>query len=588
MLNIQSVIEDRYPSFLGRSRLIKRPILAMLRLLFHEREFQQFGERYPHVQGVDFIEEVFNYFDFSYSVRHNERERIPVSGKLVIIANHPIGTLDGLALLKLVSEIRSDVKVIGNDLLMTINPIQSLVLPVNNMGGGTASSKLKAIHEHLNNEGALIVFPAGEVSRMSPAGVRDGKWRSGFLRIAEATQSPILPVYVDAKNSLFFYSLSLLSRPLSTLWLIRETFKHAKNSVAIRIGEQVQPSVYQELKIPLKAKASLFKKQVYRIGKGKSSLFKTEKAIAHPENRQLLRQEISQCELLGETKDNKKIYLYTHKPNACLMREIGRLREIAFRVVGEGTGDRRDLDQFDQRYFHIVLWDAEELEVVGAYRLCNTHKALKDSAKNRIYSSTLFDLQPSIAPITKQGLELGRSFVQPKYWGTRSLEYLWYGISAFLNRNPQYRYLIGPVSISNTYSKVAQDTLVYYYKHYYGCNKSFVLAKNPYTIDEQSTERLESLFADLNTKDAFMRMKNQLSHMGYSVPTLYKQYSELCEPGGVQFLDFNIDPDFADCIDGLVVVDIDKIKDIKRKRYNLKPRKPHTGPQTEEIADPVR
>lgn len=569
MLNIQSVIENRYPSILSRSRLVTRPMLAMLRLLFHEREFQQFGERYPHVQGVDFIEEVFNYFDFSYSIRHNERERIPVSGKLVIIANHPIGTLDGMALLKLVSEIRSDVKVIGNDMLMTIAPIRSLVLPVNNMSGGTSSTKLKAIHDHLNNEGAVIVFPAGEVSRMSPAGVRDGKWRTGFLRIAETTQSPILPVFVDARNSLFFYSLSLLSRPLSTLWLIRETFKHARNSVSIRIGEQVKPAAYQELKVPLKAKASLFKKQVYRIGKGKSSLFKTEKAIAHPENPQLLRQEINQCELLGETKDNKKIYLYTHKPNACLMREIGRLREVSFRVVGEGTGDRRDVDQFDQRYFHIVLWDAEALEIVGAYRLCDTRKALKKPGKRSVYSTTLFDFQPAMAPIVKQGLELGRSFVQPKYWGTRSLEYLWYGIAAFLNKNPQYRYLLGPVSISNTYSKTAKDTLVYFYSHYFGCSKSLVQPQHPYIIDDETNQLLDQQFADLDTREAFAAMKSKLSHMGYSVPTLYKQYSELCEPGGVQFLDFNIDPDFSDCVDGLVVVDIEKIKAAKRKRYNL-------------------
>jgi len=570
MLNIQSVIENRYPEFLNRSKFITRPIIALLRLLFHERECQQFGERFPHAQGVDFIDEVFNYFDFSYSVRHNERERIPVSGKLIIIANHPIGTLDGMAILKLVSEVRADVKVMGNDMLMTVAPIRSLVLPVNNMEGGTTGNKLKAINNHLNvNEGALIIFPAGEVSRMSPSGVKDGKWRSGFMRIAEATQSPILPVFVDARNSLFFYSLSFLSRPLSTLWLIRETFKHTKNSVSIRIGEQIKPAIFQNIKIPLKAKSSLFKKQVYRIGKGKSSLFPTEKAIAHPENPQLLRQEIQKCELIGETKDNKTIYLYTHKPNDCLMREIGRLREVAFRAVGEGTGNRRDIDQFDQRYFHIVLWDANELEVVGAYRLNSTHKALKPSGKQKVYSATLFDFQPSISPYIKQGLELGRSFVQPKYWGTRSLEYLWYGIAAFLNKNPQYRYLIGPVSISNTYSKTAKDMLIYFYSQYFGCNKQWVLAKTPYIIDEQSTEHLERLFENLDTREAFALMKSQLSHMGYSVPVLYKQYSELCEIGGVQFLDFNIDPDFSDCVDGLVMVDALKIKEIKRKRYGL-------------------
>lgn len=580
MLNVQSVIEERFPELLNRARFFRRPLLGALRMLFHEKEFQQFGERYPHLTGIEFIEEVFSYFDFSFSVRHNEKERIPVSGRVVIIANHPIGTLDGMALLKLVSDVRQDVKVMANDFLMSIQPLHDLLMPVDNIRGGTARERLRAVHQHLENEGALIIFPAGEVSRMGPSGIRDGKWRTGFLRIAEATQSPILPVLVDARNSVFFYSLSFVSKPLSTLWLIREMFKHARNSVAIRIGEPVMPADYRLPNVPMKTLAKIFKKQVYRLAKGKDSLFRTQKAIAHPENRILLRKDILQCELLGETKDHKKIYLYRHTHDSSLMREIGRLREEAFRLVGEGTGGRRDMDRFDRSYFHIVLWDDQALEVVGAYRLCGTGDRINDAGQPGIYSATLFQFQPEMRELLEEGLELGRSFVQPRYWGTRSLEYLWYGISAFLNKNPQYRYLLGPVSISNSYSREAKDLLVYFYSRYFASECSGAIGNLPYVIDPLSRDLLDLQFHGLEGRDAFVQLKAQLSHLGYSVPTLYKQYSELCEPGGASFMAFNVDPDFSDCIDGLVVVDLNRILDSKRKRYNLLSR---AGSETTDI-----
>jgi putative hemolysin len=559
--------------------------MAFLRMLFHEKEFQQFGEDYPHLTGLDFIEQVFNFFDFSYAVRHNERERIPVTGRLVIIANHPIGTLDGMALLKLVSEVRSDVKVMANDVLMAIQPLHEMLLPVDNMRGSTARERLAAVYRHLESEGALIIFPAGEVSRMSTTGIRDGKWRTGFLRIAEATQSPILPVFVDARNSLFFYSLSMLSKPLSTLWLVREMFKHNRNSVTIRIGEKINNDQYQPLNVPIKTKVKLFHKQVYRIGKDKASLFRTEVSIAHPENRQQLKRDISTAELLGETRDHKKIYLYRYQPHSSLMREMGRLREESFRMVGEGTGLRRDIDRFDKDYLHIVLWDEMALEVVGAYRLRSTAEAIaiKDTGeckKPAFYSCTLFDFDQAISPLLANGLELGRSFVQPKYWGSRSLEYLWNGIGAFLSENEQYRYLLGPVSISNTYSRPAKDRLIHYYQRYFSklpvsddlefsADTILASSRNPYIIEDEIRNELDTLYNGLSVKEGFVILKEQLSILGYTVPTLYKQYTDLCEEGGVTFLTFNIDHDFGDCVDGLVLVDTHKILETKRRRYGL-------------------
>ncbi len=582
MLNIQQLIEQRYPGLFKSSRWLSQPARAVLKMLSHEREMAEFSERYPQCTGLNFVEDVLDFFSFSFAVRHNERERIPARGRVVIIANHPIGTLDAMALLKLVSEVRSDVKVLGNTLLQDIQALQPVVLSCSGKHG--SEQETAAIKTHLEREGALIVFPAGSASRFSATGIRDERWRSTFLRLAEAVHAPILPVHIDARNSLFFYSLSLVSKPLSTLWLVHETFRHAENSVVVRIGELIDPVTHEDLNLPLKTKVKLFRKQVYRLPKDKPSLFRTIAPIAHPEDRLLLKREIEDCELLGQTRDGKQIALFTYRSGSSIMREIGRLREESFRLIGEGTGNRRDIDHYDQRYLHIVLWDANDLEIVGAYRLCPTHVALGQQGEEQLYTETLFDYTSQSQELLNTGLELGRSFVQPRYWGSRSLDYLWYGIAAFLNRHPQYRYLLGAVSISNSFSRAAKDLLVGYYERYYSAERSLVRCRRPYTLDEAACERINAMFQGLSAKEAFVVLKEQLGHMGYSVPTLYKQYTELCNPGGTQFHGFNIDPDFNDCVDGFVVVDIMDLTAFKRKRYGLQD---HQVQNTDEVRDTI-
>tara|TARA_R110001592_G_scaffold93168_1_gene270751 strand:- start:10601 stop:11536 length:936 start_codon:yes stop_codon:yes gene_type:complete len=298
--------------------------------------------------------------------------------------------------------------------------------------------------------------------------------------------------------------------------------------------------------------------------------------IAEPESRDILCKEIMACELLGETPDNKKIYLFHPKAqqgHTLLLREIGRLREAAFRLVGEGTGLERDVDSYDLYYMHIILWDGVDQEIVGAYRLCRTAYYFTEP-KKPIYTSSLFAYLPSSEPILKAGLELGRSFVQEKYWGSRSLDYLWSGIAAFLRRHSEYRYLLGAVSISNDLSLHAKEILVGFYRKYFGKQNSEVriekvTCSRPFHLSEKGQAHVEELFKGLDYKEGFKVLKKQLRYLGYAVPMLYKQYTELTEMGGTEFLDFSIDPDFNDCIDGLVVVDISKMTEQKRKRYGL-------------------
>ncbi len=281
MINIEKTLNQHYPHFSISHKQSFRAVVPLLRLLCHEKEFLKFEQDFPHLSGFDFIEQVLHYFDFSYTCSPKDLEKIPTSGRVVIIANHPIGSLDGLALLDLAKQLRPDVKVVANRMLMAIKPLRSVLLPVINMGDeGTPRKNIQAIKQHLNNEGAVIIFPAGKVSRVGMFGIRDDQWSHGFLTLANSTRSPVLPIHVDGKNSLFFYAVSILARPLSSLLLIQEMFKQENKSVAMTIGEQVEHVDYQALNVKKRTKVHLFKKHLYNLSKGKSQIFKTQTGMA--------------------------------------------------------------------------------------------------------------------------------------------------------------------------------------------------------------------------------------------------------------------------------------------------------------------
>lgn len=448
IFTVDNVVEQNLPALKDKPWLAK-PTKAMLRYLLNEKQCNEIANQFAYLQGGDFVEQVLASFDFSFTVPANEVENIPCEGRVVIFANHPIGSLDALALIKLISEIRPDIKVVANELLMALEPLHSILLPVRNMTGGTPKQHLEKIHQHLRNEGAVLIFPSGEVSRLRPSGVRDTQWHSGFLKMAISCNAPLLPIFLDAKNSATFYGASMIYKPLATLLLVKEMFKQAKRNMPIRIGELIPNEAVRSMDFPLKTKIKLLKNHLYRIGKDKDPLFITQSAIAHPESRRELQAALQQCELLGETQDNKLIYLYQHQDSNPIMREIGRLREIAFRAVGEGTGKRRDIDKYDSYYQHLVLWDKEQFEIVGAYRFASGEQVLNRYGDNALYSQSLFQYADSFMPYVKQGLELGRSFVQPKYWGKRSLDYLWFGIGAFLAKHQKLFMLIIKVTIKN-------------------------------------------------------------------------------------------------------------------------------------------
>lgn len=568
MLNVEHAIESRYPDLFKRHRRFAKTLSRFLSFLFFESRFERFAQEYPHLGGFDFVEQVLRSFDFNIRLTESERARIPSSGRVVIVANHPIGSLDGLALLHLVRGVRPDVKVVANELLTSIAPLHSVLLPVTNMGKKASSrDNLRAIRRHLESECALIIFPAGEVSRLAPSGVRDGVWQSGFIKLASSTCSPVLPIHVAGRNSLFFYSLSMLARPLSTLWLVREMFKQSHNTVDARIGRSIPHEIYTASGFAPTQLARMFRKHVYRLGSGGKPIFRSIETVAPAENRQLLQQELGDSDYLGSTPDGKSLYLVDYTASPCVMRELGRLREYTFRSIGEGTGQPRDIDRYDRDYVHLVLWDPDEREIAGAYRLADAGKLIDARGITALYSSTLFHFPDSVVLQLRQGLELGRSFVQPRYQTRHSLDYLWWGIGAFLKRNPGHRYLFGPASISRHYGSDGTALLTSYYGHYFAAPELGIRARNPLRLQDNIAAKARDGFLGDDPDADFRTLKTRLSALGLPVPTLYKHYAQAMCPGGVSFSAFNVDTAFGDCVDSFVLADLEKLTPRKRQRY---------------------
>ncbi|HHD78988.1 MAG TPA: GNAT family N-acetyltransferase, partial [Epsilonproteobacteria bacterium] len=250
-----------------------------------------------------------------------------------------------------------------------------------------------------------------------------------------------------------------------------------------------------------------------------------------------------------------------------VIKEIGRLREISFRHVGEGSGEKRDIDSYDFYYKHLIIWDDEALEIAGAYRIGDCKEIVEDYGVKGLYTSTLFDFDEKFKVYFEQGLELGRSFVQPKYWNSRALDYLWQGIGAYVKAHPQIRYLFGPVSLSDSFTPQAKALLIYFYTHYFGTSEQWVKHKARYKLNKEMKNYCQEIFCGHDYRVDQRILKEELSYMGYTIPTLYKQYAEVCEEGGVQFLDFGYDKQFNYCIDGFILVDVNLMKESKRKRY---------------------
>lgn len=561
MQELEQRLQQRYPDwFRGRRGQLARPLLRSVGRWSRLDRIEAFLRRNANVRGFDFVAAGLDFIEGRYHVDPAALARIPATGRLLIVANHPSGALDALALLDAVGRIRRDVRIVANDLLGAIGPLQDLLLPVRILGGKVQRSSLQAVEQALAAEQCVIVFPAGEVSRLSLLGIRDGRWQRGFVRFARAAAAPVLPVRVEARNSALFYGASTLFKPAGTALLAREMFARRGRPLRLRIGEPMQLGQGDP-----GAQLLAVRRAVYALGRSTAiagGCPAGPEPLAAPVPPAQVAAAIAAATVLGQTADGKQILLARCVADSPLLHELGRLRELTFRQVGEGTGRSRDLDDFDLHYQHIVIWDAAAQRIAGAYRIMRGAQALARRGLAGLYSASLFRYSDDAIPRIAEGLELGRSFVVPDYWGSRSLDYLWQGIGAYLQCQPGIRYLFGAVSISAALPRDAREQLVAYYQRYYGAADGRVQSNRPFQYFAAPP-----CFGELDAAAAFDVLKANLAALGTGVPTLYRQYTDLCEPGGARFLAFGVDPDFSDSIDGLIEVDLQAIRPHKRKRY---------------------
>ena len=570
MRQLEQQLERRYPQwFSGRRAGLTRPLLRTLGRWSRFDEIGEFLERNGSTRDFAFVTAALGFLQADYRIDADALASIPASGRLLIVANHPSGALDALALLDAVGRVRRDVKIVANDVLSLLEPLSGLLLPVRVFGGRAAADSLRAIDQALAAEQCVIVFPAGEVSRLGLRGVRDSRWRQGFVRFARNAGAPVQPVRIVARNSALFYGASALYKPAATALLAREMFSRPGRCIELRVGPMLQLD-------PERGNAQLLnevRRALYALGRRRKTPSGPE-PLSAPIAPAVLAEAVAATELLGSTADGKEIRLARITQGVALdrdplMLELGRLRELTFRQVGEGTGRARDLDAWDAHYDHILVWDAQATKIAGAYRVARGARILARQGLSGLYTASLFRYADEAVPRIAQGMELGRSFVAPEYWGSRSLEYLWQGIGAYLRRYPQVRYLFGAVSISAALPLSAREQLVAYYSHYYGVGADAVGDESVVAASLRPFRYFAAppSFGDMDADTAFGVLKCNLAAHGASVPVLYKQYTELCEPGGARFLAFGVDPAFSDSIDGLIEVDLQRVLPKKRQRY---------------------
>ena len=567
-IDLRQIISSKFPAFSQKPRWIQGIAIALFERILHLRDINKFIVKNEETYGINFIDEVFEMLNFSFSIDHKDIKKIPAEGRLICVSNHPIGSLDGMALVRAMVEVRPDVKIIANDILMSIENLHEYFLPFALDTPSAQKKNIENIGAALEREEAVIIFPAGEVSRLRGLTVVDRKWNKGPIYFSKKFSAPILPMFVKAKNSPFFYLFSLIHYTLSQVLLAHEMFNKKNKTIKIRIGDPIPAKAFSSNMINDKVQIKLLRKHTYMIGRGKVGIYATEKNIIHPVDKKILKHELQFSKLLGEIPDGKKIYLTNMNDSPNILEEIARLREITFRKVGEGTGNKRDIDKYDRYYKHIVVWDDKELEIVGSYRIGVGSEIMENLGPEGFYTSSLFQFSKTLKnEMLADSVELGRSFVQKKYWNTNALHILWLGIGAYLASENRVKYLFGPVSLSNNYPEAAKKMIVYYYSKWFGAEKNLVKGKDEYSVSETDKVKYDALFVGEDSRKDYFILKNMLKPLGFTVPILYKHYSDLCNDSGVQFHSFNVDVDFENCIDGFIVVDISRIKEEKFNRY---------------------
>jgi putative hemolysin len=534
-------------------------------------------------QGIAFVNGFFDYMHIDIQLYEKELRNIPKSGPFIVVANHPLGAIDGLMLIKLVAARRPDFKVMANFLLKNIDTIEDFFIPVNPFEdmGRSSMSGMKAALQYMQNGGGLGIFPAGEVSSYQTHSrkITDREWQKPALKLIKHAKVPVIPVHFKGSNSLMFQLLGFLHPKLRTAKLASEVFKKKDSTLSVRIGAAISLKEQEEFS-DLDSYGRFLRAKTYALGSRdlevkkfylsrQSSAEGKARPIIPEVEQGLLTKEIGRLNELGLkliTQQEFDVYIAYSNDIPNILTEIGRLREVTFRGVGEGTNNPIDLDEFDLYYHHLFIWDREKECIVGAYRIGKGNDIINKFGINGFYITTLFKLKKGLGEVLSQSLELGRSWVREEYQLKRlPLFLLWKGIMHFLLQNREYRYIIGPVSISNSYSKTSQTLIVEFIKRYYYNHELARMVKpnKPFKGKIKDTDivsLLDNMSNDLKNLD---RIIADIEPFQFSIPVLLKKYIDQ----NARIIGFNVDPAFNYSLDGLMILDLVDLKEESVKTF---------------------
>lgn len=492
----------------------------------------------------------------------------PKAGPLIVIANHPSGAVDGLAAIAAIGQARTDLRVLANPELASIEGLRSVVIPVDPFGKPDTrranATGLRAALRWVEQGGALLIFPAGEVAHLSLRrwSITDSEWHTTAARLIRRTKATVSPLYFSGRNSTLFQVAGLVHPRLRTVLLPSELARRAGTTIDARIGAPLTPRALapfatdEALTAHLRLKTLLPTQAVANAEEPES---------ADPDEMEPLIEAIS-CDVLAAeiaalpasatlvTQGDQRVICAPARALPNVLQELARLRELSFRAVGEGTGRSHDRDAFDDYYEHLFVWSTSKREIVGAYRLGRVDEIRRRFGSSGLYTSTLFEYREPFLKLLGPALELGRSFVRPEHQKSfAALLLLWKGIGEYIGRHPKYARLIGPVSISDSYSCISKELLVRYLRarsfDHFGA--ALVKAKTPF----RQGRALRALGIDINTLPDLDAVSTQVAGIEEDrkgVPVLLRQYLKL----GGRLLGFNVDGDFNDAIDCLLVIDL--------------------------------
>jgi putative hemolysin len=546
-------------------------------------ELNNVYDRNKHLSEVAFLNGVLDDLQIKFEIPEEDLKRLPKEGAYITISNHPLGGIDGVLLLKLMLEREPNFKIIANFLLHRIEPLKKYIMPVNPFENHKdAKSSVVGIKEtfrHLSDGKPLGMFPAGEVSTYKDGKLMvDKPWEEGAIKVIRKAQVPVVPIYFHAKNSGLFYFLSKISGTLRTAKLPSEVFSQKHRVIKVRIGKPISVAEQNEYK-SLDEYSEFLRKKTYMLANPfeKKSKFlkaaslkpsnKNPKEIVTPASTEKMIAEVdalraSDARLL-QSKNYEVFFTKADKiPN--ILHELGRLREITFREVGEGTNESIDLDAYDQYYHHLFLWDDEAKKLAGAYRMGLGAEIYPKYGMNGFYLNSLFRFEPELHGMMSKSIEMGRAFIIKEYQQRpMPLFLLWRGIIHTTLHYPEHKFLLGGVSISNQFSDFSKSLMIEFMKsHYYDPYiAQYIHPKKEYKVKLKDADKdfvFNETEADLNKFD---KVIDELEPGSLRLPVLIKKYIKQ----NARLVAFNVDPLFNNAIDGLIYLRISDIPESTMK-----------------------